>query len=198
MSTQQGSCIHCGNPVDSDNPKAKFCSNKCRVYAARGLKHKPNPMKPDKASAADGSGGGPRFRFKKSFDETAGDAVAVEPVVKLDHPKGKPWLSAVYLKSQPRVFPDGMTKVELKKRLFGGLEYAGIVSGGIDGYNRYQIDNCRPQLCSSQRDVETWLAKAGYDYELAEGITYPKYPESEFLAAITQDRADRATSVVPD
>jgi hypothetical protein len=36
-------CLNCGSPLDTDNPKAKYCSDKCRVNANRQKDNKREP-----------------------------------------------------------------------------------------------------------------------------------------------------------
>lgn len=182
-------CKHCSSEFTPSKDGQRFCSTKCRVYSARGIKHKDNPMK--------ASTGGKRFNFRKSVKGGLGGEVGEgstcesEGAVKPDHPDGKPWLSPERLKYQPMVLETGMPKSELMMVLRGGRKFAHIESGGISGYNRYMLEIGMPWRCVTVQALETMLARSGYDYRLASGVGCEP-PDSEFLKSIANHKKQPA------
>jgi hypothetical protein len=193
-------CSYCSTPLSSENPKSKFCSPKCRVYASRGIKPKPNLIKEE-------AEGRKRFAFKRSScgdglegDETNNpelDSQVTERTSKLKTPL-KPWLLPESVAKTPMIFPRDMTKTDLMKFLKGGWELGGIRSGGIVGYNASMLSIGMPWRCTTTHALEVMLARSGYDPRLAQGVGYEP-EESEFMKKVRENESSPAReSNVPD
>ena len=170
-------CLQCHKPLPTDNPKAKFCSPKCKTYHARGIKHKPNLMAKEPKSAV-------KMKLAGTDNGDSGDEVQLtKPVTgnptTRTKPSTPPHLSPEVLAAVPRIFPSGLSKSDLHKFLHGGWEFMGSKSGGIAGYNRTMLEIGMPWRCTTLMELEQWLAKSGYDVKLARGVGYEPQEAAE-------------------
>ncbi len=151
------SCLHCGGLVESDNPKAKFCSPKCKVYHARGIKPKPNLLK---------------VELEAKVPEAVAKVIPED--LKSKHPAGKPWLSKEFLAMQPLRIEPELSKGSLMARL-----------KRIREYNQWMVDIGRPHDQTTERQLEIMLARGGHDWRLAKGVGW-SHPDSEVLKMVVR------------
>lgn len=178
----------CTNPdclkaYDAMHPRSLFCSNTCKMKAHRArLKGELKAMPPANDPA--------RTNDDQSTEGLGEKDGKSGKVMKIRKPKDllPRHVHPDYLKTQPFVLPTGLSQGRLMEYLVGGVALTnGSVSGGMRGYNQTMIAHGAPQHCSTRRQVETWLAKSGYDWTLAGklkiGLT-PSEAPSPVLTAV--------------
>lgn len=181
-------CLHCHKPLGTENPKAKFCSPKCKTYHSRGIKHKPNLLVAEirEKSFFKKSQVGDVTNSASLMREAAGLSQLTK--AKPSKPSTPPHLTPEVLATVPRIFPPGLSKTDLHKFLHGGWEVMGVKSGGILGYNRSMLEIGMPWRTTTLLVLEQWLAKSGYDPKLAKGVGYEP-PPSKILQAIAEGKS---------